>query len=400
MANQNIINIDKEIRSRVSSKIPNEMENLKLQGFKILNTEFLKADFKIKDEDAVFLPEQKHYDIYKNCNNSDERRGWTENIALTKNVTLNRSITFSKVIQSGSSMSVNVSFPKVGASGSRSKNITITNQRNWSETEQVTSNTTRNINFTVEPKKILFVKLEKTVYSVRVPFDCVLLVDAIVEVEYLGYREHIIIRPGNPPKPRLTRIPRRKTKRYQLSDLLKEEQRVFETDGFIENRSADMLEVSYFERDYNPSTDNCDDGLKIDKEVENLKSVEDVDYVENEIDLITDDRTLNNVELIEPSEYPDVEKFNLTIEEYFGTISIKTSNSYANVYIRHLSFGPGFCEVETRSSLGNSIVTMGPPAIWSEWQVIEAHAGQITMTVNDIVKCDTGVRSQIKYWKE
>jgi hypothetical protein len=92
--------------------------------------------------------------------------------------------------------------------------------------------------------------------------------------------------------------------------------------------------------------------------------------------------------------------FGLVIEEFFGSVSIKTSDSVGQVFVRHLSFGPGLCEVETRSSLGKIITTLAPPAFWSEWQPIENHMGAITMNLNTTVKCDTGVRSQVKYWKD
>jgi hypothetical protein len=104
-------------------------------------------------------------------------------------------------------------------------------------------------------------------------------------------------------------------------------------------------------------------------------------------------------ELADETELNDL-SFGLVIEEYFSTTSIKTSNSIANVEVRHLSYGPGFCNVDTRSSLGKTITTAAPPAIWSPWQVLEIHMGEISLTISNTVNCDTGVRSQVKYWKK
>lgn len=87
------------------------------------------------------------------------------------------------------------------------------------------------------------------------------------------------------------------------------------------------------------------------------------------------------------------------VSEFSETISVETANVIANVEVRHLSFGPGFCSVDTRSSLGAHITTNAPPGVWSGWQVIEPHAGKITVTLSTSVNCDGDVRSQVRYLK-
>ncbi|MCF2874044.1 MULTISPECIES: hypothetical protein [unclassified Tenacibaculum] len=89
-----------------------------------------------------------------------------------------------------------------------------------------------------------------------------------------------------------------------------------------------------------------------------------------------------------------------TIEEYIDSIIIQTSNTIATIHVRHLSFGPGFCSVETTSSLnGKTISHMAPPAVWSDWVLLDEHTGSFSIEISDKVNCDTGVRSQVKYWK-
>jgi hypothetical protein len=88
------------------------------------------------------------------------------------------------------------------------------------------------------------------------------------------------------------------------------------------------------------------------------------------------------------------------VEEFPGSsISIQTSNSIAAVEVRHLSFGPGACDVVTRSSLGAEFQILALPGIWSGWRAIEQHAGSITVTLSVEIRCDTGVRSQVRYFR-
>lgn len=93
-----------------------------------------------------------------------------------------------------------------------------------------------------------------------------------------------------------------------------------------------------------------------------------------------------------------------TIAEILGSptganLTITTSNSIATIEVRHMSYGPGFCTVETKSSLGAGNVAAAPPLVYGPWHPIEAHAGAVTLTITTEAKCDTGARSQVRYFK-
>ena len=93
-----------------------------------------------------------------------------------------------------------------------------------------------------------------------------------------------------------------------------------------------------------------------------------------------------------------------TIEEILGSpseanLTITTSNSIATIEVRHMSYGPGFCTVETRSSLGGGNVAAAPPLVYGPWHTLETHAGVITLKISTEAKCDTGARSQVRYFK-
>jgi hypothetical protein len=391
------INIDKEILERVKTKIPIKLRNpnLRLNNVRVKSMTIESAEFNLLDDKAVFLPEQKVYDVYKNCNNSSERRGWTETLTLNKTVTTSKTVTFSKTISSKFDVKANVSFPKVGgASAGYSKSISVTNSKTWSESQTITENRSRTIDTRVKEFSVLFIKLEKTIYSVRVPFECTLEVEGVIEATYTGTRTMRVL--GTKIK-----IPYQIIKKHRISDLLEKANTVFKTSGFIENSSADQLSVSYFERDYDSEVDKCEN-FEIDKELESeLKILNE----ESDKEIIDDNnqeyliKQLEDGNIIEDENIISKLDFSETIEEYFGSITITTSNSYATIMVRHLSFGPGGCSVTSNSSLGSSVSHIAPPAFWSDWYLLEQHAGVISITITDTVNCDTGVRSEVKYWK-
>lgn len=391
----NSINIDKEIHSKLQNKFPNEIDrprvrNCRLSSYKVSSVEFTKTDFDFKSDELVYLPEKIYFDIYKNVNCSSERRGWAETLSLSKSISLNRSMTFTKSITSSATLNAQVNFPLGSVGGSVSRSVTVSNSRSWSETETVTENRSRTINLEVNSKKVLFVKLQKIVKSIRVPFSAKLTIDGTFTATYIGLRreridiplgQHIYIE--RPVHFNVT---------YRISDVLNDLERTFIIDGFIENSKADDLEVLYDERDV--KTEECE--YEVNLKVNALELFDNSSEVVLELEEI-ESNTFG--EISDESDYENL-SFGLAIEEYFGTTSIQTSNSVANIEVRHLSYGPGFCNVDTRSSLGKTITTAAPPAFWSPWQVLESHIGEISLTISNTVNCDTGVRSQVKYWKK
>lgn len=395
MPTNNVVNVDSELMSRLQDRIPKVHRHGTLYSIRLVSVEFVHAKVELDDAGAVKLPESRYYDVYKNINCSSERRGWTETLSLTKVVTLQRSASFTKAIQSSSNISLSIPLPKVGgtAGGGASRSVTVTNQNGWSETEQVTTNTSRSINTEVAPGKALLTRLQKTVYSVRVPFKANVIVDGVVEAVYVSMQ----MRPsGRFPTPVL----KVRKQRFLISDLLPQAERTFEVTGFVENSSADELQMLYYERDVDRATE-C---MPQEKALSTVKANFAQDGHELDSDLLTtilvaaDDARPG--ELVLNTEEIDELDFGLVEEEFFGSTTIRTSDSVAQVWVRHLSFGPGFCTVETRSSRGTLISTPAPPTFWSEWQTIESHFGEISLTLTATVKCDTGVRSQVRYWKK
>lgn len=348
------VNIDDEVLNRALTKINQDM-HIKSS---IVSLDINSADIILDEENLVVLPEEKVYEIYKNANCSSERRGWTETLTLNKSVNLTKTVSLTKSVVSSKSISVNATFPKVGGSASNSKTITFTNNRIWSENETVTTNRSRSIDLQVEPGKVLYIKLEKTLSKVRVPFKGKVIVDGVVESTYLQAKMGDLY----------------SKKRVEISNLLTKNERTFILEGFIENSSASALSILFDERDVNKNKDCEFSDIVESPQVKNV--------------------TVSS-EMLEKNKETD-----LSVEEYVNSTTITTSNSIAHVYVRHLSFGPGFCNVDTRSSSGSMMATNAPPAVWSDWQIIDTHMGEVTFTITNKVNCDTGVRSQVKYYKK
>ena len=94
----------------------------------------------------------------------------------------------------------------------------------------------------------------------------------------------------------------------------------------------------------------------------------------------------------------------LTVEEVLGgpqeaNLRITTGNAIAPIEVRHMSYGPGFCTVETSTSLGKTISAAAPPLVYGPWIRIEAHIGIVSMTISTRAQCDTGARTQVRYFK-
>jgi hypothetical protein len=80
-------------------------------------------------------------------------------------------------------------------------------------------------------------------------------------------------------------------------------------------------------------------------------------------------------------------------------MTIKTSNSWANVEVRAMSFGPGFCA--THITVGDKTVAIAaPPATYSGWVTANSHGGSVNFSISKDDKCDTGTQAQVRYWRD
>lgn len=342
----------------------------------------LKSDIKsidIRTDDAEGLPEEVYFDIYENKNCSSERRGWTETLSLTKTVSLNRSATLSKTLSTTNTIGASVNFPVgIGVNGSVTRNVSFTQSSSWSETETVNESRSRTINLEVRERSILYVKLKRVVKRIKVPMTADITVDGTVVATYKGtYRIYYPPVDDFPADVEDVDIEHKIT--YRISDLISKKQRTYSVDGYLTNASAEDISVEYDEREL--SDEECE---AVDTNTPLLMGA-----------FVHEDDGLRSRE----ADYKDL-SFGLVIDEYFSSTRIETSNSIANIEVRHLSFGPGFCDVETRSSLGGVSKTLAPPAIWGPWGVLESHIGEVGLTITNTVNCDTGVRSQVRYWKK
>lgn len=80
-------------------------------------------------------------------------------------------------------------------------------------------------------------------------------------------------------------------------------------------------------------------------------------------------------------------------------MTIRTSDSWANVEVRAMSFGPGFCA--THITVGDKTVSYAaPPAVYGPWVIAASHGGRVSFEVSKSDQCDTGTQAQVRYWRE
>lgn len=86
--------------------------------------------------------------------------------------------------------------------------------------------------------------------------------------------------------------------------------------------------------------------------------------------------------------------------EYRDDVSITTCDAVATISVRFMSLGPGLCAVEareTRTVQPGRVGVTALPGVWSTWLTVQSHLGVYRTKIENDVKCDTGVRSQIRY---
>ncbi|MEP2239036.1 MAG: hypothetical protein ABJI22_11795 [Maribacter sp.] len=383
--------------AKVESKIPKNPGGKSIvDPPQIHSLNVSKADIKLLEDKVVKLPENKVYNLYKNINCSDEERGWTETLSLNKSITLNRSFTLNNTINSTKNLTFGFQYGILSGSSNSTKTVTLTNSKTWSESEVLAENSSRSIELKVKTRKALYVKLQKTIYHLRIPFKGTVTVDGEIFVSYIDKRG------GKPYSLKSFE------KRYlKLSELLDNDGIDIEIEGFVENSSASELEILYFER--NTEDEECElpELLPTEKKPEFRSSnIENYSGINNnELKAKNEFTKLRNLTDDKEVEVPKDDKFktnanNEVIEEYFGSTTITTSDSAGSIWIRHQSYGPGLCNLDTRTNYGNVVTTNAPLASWSNWQMLASHFGSISYVINNSVNCDTGVRSQVKYFKK
>jgi hypothetical protein len=86
------------------------------------------------------------------------------------------------------------------------------------------------------------------------------------------------------------------------------------------------------------------------------------------------------------------------IEGLVDGASIRTSNSYGNIEVRAMSYGPAVCT--THITVGDRTVSIAaPPAAYSPWVMANSHTASLSFNIGKRDQCDTRTEAQIRYWK-
>jgi hypothetical protein len=85
--------------------------------------------------------------------------------------------------------------------------------------------------------------------------------------------------------------------------------------------------------------------------------------------------------------------------EYRDDVSITTCDGVSVISVRAMSLGRGACAVEIREprTYGGRVGITALPGVWSGWTPLQNHLGVYHTKIENIVKCDTGVRTQVRY---
>lgn len=397
----NIVNVDSALMANLQGHVPPAWKGnppepgsagFPLKKFSIVSVDVTEADLLLDDTHAVVLPVKRYFDVYTNANCTTERRGWSETLRLTKQVQLSRSASWTQTFVSASSLTAHLDFPKVGGlGGSVSRTVTLNDQSGWSETENESSESSRTIDMQVQPGQVLAAKIERTVSSIREPFHGRVTVTGVVSALY-AFDARLPIH-GHPP------VHFEHVEQYAIDRLLPNDSaRSFSVNGFLENSSADNLDVIFAER---PADKTRDCGIS-------NAGLGGTHRVNGSRKVVTSSTTkaravrpfVSKGALASQDEAARFKFNDLTVEEYRDDVTIHTADAIATVSVRHMSLGPGFCAVETHSDRGSTVGQTAPPGVWGAWQVIETIWGKQSLTLTDDVKCDTGVRSQVQYAKD
>lgn len=82
---------------------------------------------------------------------------------------------------------------------------------------------------------------------------------------------------------------------------------------------------------------------------------------------------------------------------FIDGMTIRTEDVAATIEVRVQSLGPGACA--TRFLAGtHSVDILAPLLSWSEWHELTSHLGSVSVTLNNIVMCDTGVVAEVRYF--
>jgi len=361
---QDVINIDKELKARLSAKLHSDqycktvIENLSYS--------IEKSDVHVIKDSIARIPNGYEERFFKNTNCSNEERGFTQVFSLS--VTETKSLTYTSSISSSLNLNLSLSYTGIGAGASVQESISLSNSQ--SQSTSSTTTLSQNIDLKVKPKSILYIRLSSIKNKIYVPFEGSITINGSFDAKTTQTMIGAI------------KLDCNGINKHTISDLLDAVNRTFFVKGFIENTNASALDVFYNEK---PTNDSICSSSNI--TIQNKKIIANPDNINDSAIEISKNEVKDSI-------------FNETIEEYFNSTTINVCDCYSNVEVRHMSMGPGTCAVVTQSSKGSQVGVTALPAVWTGWQIIESLIGETTITLTDEVICDTGIRSQVKYFKK
>ncbi len=87
-----------------------------------------------------------------------------------------------------------------------------------------------------------------------------------------------------------------------------------------------------------------------------------------------------------------------TVTGLVDGMTIRTGNSWANIEVRAMSMGPGFCA--THITVGDKTITVAaPPLVYSTWYIANSHGGSVSFDISKADQCDVGTLAQIRYYR-
>jgi hypothetical protein len=402
------IKVDKELTQRIKSKnlvslIANNAQSVMVSISKLDYNIISSANFKLNEDSIIELPETYTQEVKSSTNCTKINRGWTETFTLK--VENGYTIRFTESIETKKSIQLNtgIEYKAIKLGGSTSNDITISNSKQTDIQKTVTSDYTKTIETTLQPGEKLYAKATSLTKNIKVPFTCKFVFDGDVDFDI-----NLIVPCRSiftPPGSQCVNFLSRTTKK--LSDILSEEERTFYIKGFLQNASSSAISVTYASKIL--SERQCDTVFKSIDPMSTSEYISLVSSIVNTKALTKRNKQtlskinagesyfLKNSILVSNTEYEKI-NFNLVIEDYNDKITITTANVYSKIEVQHWSFGPGFCNVITRTPR-TRVGINAPPFTWSGWQLLTNHIGEVTTTITNEVNCDTGVKSQVRYYK-
>lgn len=395
------IDVDAELTKRIEAKnlasiVANGNNSAKIYLRSLEYDIVGQTNFKLIDESLIKLPDTYSQEVKAMVNCTPTARAWTEQFSLK--VETGYGITFTENIQTKKTLQVNAGIQtNIGSFGTiKGNEITIsqTKQKNIEHTS--TSEYSKSITTTLAPNEKLYIKATTITEVIRVPFECKILLDGDAKFDIHTITPCGSIFFGPAPCYQIASRPSKK-----ISDLLSEEERTFYIRGFLQNATASDAKLNYDSQSLTPQ--KCDSIRNIEFP-QNVQPATTSSNRPRESTIVSSDRLITQTprsqqsSLVSKEEYEKL-RFNMVIEDYNDAITITTGNVYSKIEVRHWSFGPGFCNVIARTPSAR-VGLNAPPFSWSGWQLLTNHIGSITTTITNEVNCDTGVKSQVRYFKD